>query len=584
MMASTVPTSISLVLCILATIASGDKFSPIIKTISGNQVPLATLQERSLKLTAETARVLLYDVDKDFRLQGHGIDIDLRQLTGESRRLSTESVTLVVDGKKADFSAEDAGYLRTGPQFSVAHTADGEVIAVWGPGMALSPVHSTQHPGVFVNLAKQPYNPMTRKEAKQGFSPGEGRHFYGHDTEEISEGVTEISEELDTSQGTVRQSTSCESRSDTYKLSLATASDRGMCAKYGDRRETTANAIVAAIALASAPYDSQTCLSLVSTYVELTCSDGVADPWGGLRSTDDPLNAFQSKFNEIRSSVPRDVAYYFPSYFDDTSASGVAFIGTACRLYSAYGWVENLEPIVIAHEIGHNLNCLHVVSGLMKSSWSRSDPIEFAATSVNTINAFVNSIKRGPYADECMLEGTDGPPVTVPPATSSAPQPTRRPPGLPISCASTFSAWNAFKCDLLYNNVFGTTWARTSFRVRQRSNGMVAIIRTRNRGARIHRAAMSVYMGSEGPDLIPEDVGAPKRKMTFLVSMEEVYVQSGQTACCNRTVWIQLVMYVCDGSSCATLTLRLSRLMQCEECLRTYRPASLTRRCNRCRN
>lgn len=54
---------------------------------------------------------------------------------------------------------------------------------------------------------------------------------------------------------------------------------------------------------------------------------------------------------------------------DATDFSGVAYIGRLCNRKWAYGWAEGLSPLVMAHELGHLLNCDHARDGGIMSPY-----------------------------------------------------------------------------------------------------------------------------------------------------------------------------------------------------------------------
>lgn len=591
----------------------------VIRTVTGREVTLDSLRQYGSRLKVSDPNVLLFDIDSDLRMQGQGLDIDLRAITGEPLTLSNAGITLVVNNKKVEFTDSDAAYMRKGDWYSVVHNRQGKVLGVWGPGLALSPVHTGRHPGVFINLAHRPYSPVTHDDGEEddSFDPGEGRHFYGHDTEDVPDDVPEVTEQLESSRGVVHQAAGCAARTDTYAVSIATVSDRGMCAKYDDSATDTANVILAAMELTSTPYDRQTCLTLRTSYIELTCTDDVADPWAAMRNSDDIITTFRLTFTALRPDVTRDVAYFLPSYFDGTSTSGVAYVGTACRRSAAYGWVEDLEEIVIAHEIGHSLGCPHATSGLMKASWTDGDPLVFSSASVECISTFVDNIRAGAHNTVCLLDEatvplfvpplespsptisvtpsttpsvtrsatpSPTPSTTVVPSISRTPSPSATPPRTAESCTSTFSESAAFICDTLYSTDVTTSSETLRYRVRQRSNGILVDIQARTKGLIIVGAAMSVRMASVGPDVPPENLETPRKRASVFVSMDDIPVEQDQNTCCDRTMSIQVAVYMCGQNRCRTMRIRLTRSMRCKQCLRRYSSATALRTCTKCRN
>ena len=98
---------------------------------------------------------------------------------------------------------------------------------------------------------------------------------------------------------------------------------------------------------------------------------------------------------------------------------GIAYVGTACQdSFSEYAStvVEHrsttLNPVILAHEVGHSLNADHTASGIMQASLGSPPPSNFSSPSLSTINSYLSS-----YYDECRQGSSSGapgaPPVTL---------------------------------------------------------------------------------------------------------------------------------------------------------------------------
>lgn len=158
------------------------------------------------------------------------------------------------------------------------------------------------------------------------------------------------------------------------RLRVAIASDLTFCAGHGHNRARALAAIQAKFQLMIQPFLSQTCLYPTLSHVELHCSKSSTDPYARLRlhhrhNASRTLEQFQQLWNANRGNIKRDVAFYYPGYVDATDFSGVAYIGRLCTRKWAYGWAEGLSPLVMAHELGHLLNCDHARDGGIMSPY-----------------------------------------------------------------------------------------------------------------------------------------------------------------------------------------------------------------------
>ena len=113
------------------------------------------------------------------------------------------------------------------------------------------------------------------------------------------------------------------------------------------------------------------------------------------------LNQFASHWNASQQSVPRDVAHLFTAKNLADPTVGIAFLGTICNTSMAYSLVQsdccgggNFACVshLSSHELGHNWNAPHCScpSNTMNPSVNCSNI--HAATSINSIIAYRDSI------------------------------------------------------------------------------------------------------------------------------------------------------------------------------------------------
>ena len=141
------------------------------------------------------------------------------------------------------------------------------------------------------------------------------------------------------------------------------------------------------------------------------------------------------------SDLPDSGIYHlFTGKQMDDGVIGVAYVGAACSNfgYAVTQRVQSaLRPIVLAHEVGHNLSATHDDSSpttIMATALSGSNPpSQFSQKSINEARGYVDS-----SAGSCMLQGGGGSPTSTPTpvATTAVPTATRTPgAGTPVPTA-----------------------------------------------------------------------------------------------------------------------------------------------------
>lgn len=126
---------------------------------------------------------------------------------------------------------------------------------------------------------------------------------------------------------------------------------------------------------------------------------------------------------ESSSVVQADIFSLFSGKFMDDGVIGIAYVGTACRdLVAEYATtvVEHrtttLNPVILAHEIGHSLDANHTASGIMQPSLGSPPPSSFTAPSLSEINFHLTNYYREcrqGTADSTPSDPFEGKPTTL---------------------------------------------------------------------------------------------------------------------------------------------------------------------------
>jgi hypothetical protein len=142
------------------------------------------------------------------------------------------------------------------------------------------------------------------------------------------------------------------------------------------------------------------------------------------------ITASETILDMFRSSSERgsaNVGFLFTGRKFNEGVLGVAYLGVACVAPSySYGTIERfqdaLDPIVLAHELGHTLSAEHVPDGIMTASLNpASPPSSFSATSISQISTFI-----GRYGS-CLATIASIPTPVATPTSVATPNPTQTP-------------------------------------------------------------------------------------------------------------------------------------------------------------
>lgn len=199
-----------------------------------------------------------------------------------------------------------------------------------------------------------------------------------------------------------------------YELDLAIASDFLMFVKYGSVANVE-NHTIGVMNNVQANYDNEFADEIQFVIVEQfvsTCSS--CDPWTSSTNPNTLLSSFTnwgpSGFNQVH-----DLGQLWTNRDFDGGVVGIAWLGAVCtnnRYHAIQDFTNNASLIrmTVAHEIGHNFNCIHDGGPLI---WIMSPTVNntdnWSTLSINTVNSYVNSlVNQGGCLTSC---GVALPPV-----------------------------------------------------------------------------------------------------------------------------------------------------------------------------
>ena len=130
------------------------------------------------------------------------------------------------------------------------------------------------------------------------------------------------------------------------------------------------------------------------------------------------LSEFRNHWNANFGGVSRDLAHLFTGRDLDGSTIGIAYTTVTCHSTFGFGLSQELGssalmPILVAHEIGHNLGSGHDSTGgsgpryIMYPSLSGANLDEFSDSSTSQIDAHVAAVS-------CLSAASTSPPSTPP--------------------------------------------------------------------------------------------------------------------------------------------------------------------------
>lgn len=206
-------------------------------------------------------------------------------------------------------------------------------------------------------------------------------------------------------------------------LSIATVADHLWANRYGANANSRIRTITNA---ASAIYGLDLGMS-VSIASQETESSPSSYP-----STVTSAEQLLSLFSSRQSLGVADEAVMFTGRSFDDGVIGIAWLGFVCidqtRSHSAIRHFQDaLDPIILAHEIGHTLSADHDASGIMTTALNPSSPpTSFSAFSISQIANFVQ--RFGSCLSQIVTNPTPGPTATPSSSTGgTTTSPSNRP-------------------------------------------------------------------------------------------------------------------------------------------------------------
>jgi hypothetical protein len=168
-------------------------------------------------------------------------------------------------------------------------------------------------------------------------------------------------------------------------------------------------------------------LGITLELVHLTVREEEEDPY---TSTDSLtlLTEFRNHWNSTKTGIHRDVAHLFTGKDLDSSTVGIAYVAVVCTSANAYGLSQEIHstalmPILVAHEIGHNLGALHDQAGtspryIMYPSLGFSNLDQFSSQSKSSIESLLENVSCVRVAEGEDGGGSSSAPGPAPPAAS----------------------------------------------------------------------------------------------------------------------------------------------------------------------
>ena len=145
-------------------------------------------------------------------------------------------------------------------------------------------------------------------------------------------------------------------------LELAVDADVEFFSVYGDQ---TAAEIEATLNMVNGIFESD--LSLTIELVSLKIWDTEPDPYDEVDAAN-LLDEFRTHWNVQNGAITRDAAHLFTGKDLTGSTVGIAYLSVVCNMSAAYAISQDLSsdvlmPLLVAHELGHNLGTDHDPAG-----------------------------------------------------------------------------------------------------------------------------------------------------------------------------------------------------------------------------
>lgn len=563
-----------------------------VTTSRGATVEMSTIREVLRSATTENAARLLYQLDN---LNLHFPDGSLAQLSKltaitETRTMGKSSV--FVDGIEKDV-APSTFTIRKGNGFTVIMDDDSFVHGVWGPSLALAPLHAERHPGLMVNVEQSARNKLD--VSKHSTKQGEPIVF---ENDEVFPPVDPY-EPNRAETSPLPPAAKCSALNVCRTVRIAAAADYGLCDRFRSSRNPFKRSLAyiqSRVLLSNDPYLAQTCLSLSVESLEMQCDANEVDLFGSFPRSDgiDVLYDFQKVWNnnERLSNITRDLAMFFPNYYDYTATAGVAFTGAICVKAWSYAWAEGFDPTIIVHEIGHLFSARHSETGIMQAVLYPGTPLLFAADSLESIFA------RADYAVEIypdclpLCGGASSPsPANTP---TSSPSPSKSSVAIPTpapslskspapsqsgrTCSSGFDELRSIDCAKLFYGSKVVSDMKLVLRVIQKMDAFLLKVRVKPRGSRITSLSYAVSMTDRLFDEALRNVNLKtggQAGKTIKINPFTLEMPFGSSTCCGNPISVRLVATVCNSANaCSSGSWIYTKNMVCRSCSSVNRVCS----------
>ena len=179
-------------------------------------------------------------------------------------------------------------------------------------------------------------------------------------------------------------------------LELAIDADVEYYDKFGDDSQSEIESILNVV---DGIFQAELDLRLEIVMVRIW--DVEPDPYEST-SSNTMLQELRNYWNANETAVSRDLTHLFTGKNLDGSTVGIAYVGVACSTSVGYALSQDLSsqvlmPILVAHELGHNLGAGHDVTGttpryVMYPSLGISNLDEFSEESELQIDGFVAGV------------------------------------------------------------------------------------------------------------------------------------------------------------------------------------------------
>lgn len=565
-------------MCALARLAPSEE--RMIVTPSGAQIPYSALKAFHSDITQHFVDHHVFEITNDNRLIGFDLNEDLKSLP-VAHHLGTQNEPPVrVDGKPVTLSSDATVHI--GPRIAaVIDEYDQQVLFVWGQNLNLVPIGSGFH-NVFVNTARYSENLIAAEPIKFG---GLGNHESSN--LQPSPQYISVSPDIEQPDQMFRslnsitqvrdpQGSNCSNPYPKKTVEIAVAFNSLFCKKYNGNSRKTVSVLRALTQVASAPYENQTCLNLKPVHFDGYCNRTI-DPYltyGGTGPLEPAIEKFIRFWLKNRKDVHRDVAYLFSATFGTSTQLGIAAVGGACAPDRGYGMIGFPNPLVMAHEVGHNLGCDHTRFGIMRSYYGDGLRPKFSGASLWQL---LNFVDNKPFLSSCLRK--------------QGPTPTPIPIASKRKCNTSFSPKNVLVCRTFKLGKIPASLGFVEVSVKIAFNVLEVQTYVTYKQVSIYLIKSFVSLRS---DLTIADVGdlfqfeKGARLIRQKWTMGDLFLPKNRSSCCGATYYVYVWTYACiKENECRNEYLVKPLVLPCKDLCsgnsaKSVLPMSKQRKCPRC--